>query len=121
MTERSSLLLSLVITLIAWGGLLLFTRFVAPSSLLAFVAFFVLLTIALSTTLTPIAYVLGRRLFAPRRYRMTPRHAIRLGALLTLVIILNLMLRALHSWNIFTCIVTLVTATVIEIVALARK
>jgi hypothetical protein len=121
MTERSSLLLSLIITLMSWGGLLLFTRFIPPSSFLAFVFFFAILAVALSTTLTPIIYVLGRRLFAPRLYRLTARHAMRQGILLTLVIVLNLLLRALHSWNVFTCIVTLVTAAVIEIVTLARK
>src|SRR5436305_14660321 len=121
MTERSSLFLSLIITLISWGGLLLFTRFIPPVSFLAFVAFFALLAVALSTTLSPIVYVLGRRLFARRLYRLTAGHAIRQGALLTLVILLNLMLRALHSWNVFTCIVTLVTATVVEIVSLAKK
>lgn len=121
MTERSSLLLSLVITLITWGSLLLFTYFIPPISLLAFVAFFALLAIGLSTTLTPITYMLGRRLFKSRLYRRTRRHGIRQGILLTLVILLNLILRALHSWNVFTCIVTLVIAVVVEVVALARK
>lgn len=121
MTERSSLWLWLIISLISWGGLSLFTRFIPPSSLLAFVFFFAILAVALSTTLTPIVYVLGRRLFAPRLYRSIRGDAIRQGILLTLVIVLNLMLRALHSWNFFTCMVTLVTAVVIEIVGLARK
>jgi hypothetical protein len=49
------------------------------------------------------------------------RQAIRESALLALVIILNLMLRALHSWNLAVAVVLLVAAIVVEVLALVRK
>lgn len=121
MTRRASLYTLLLMALVAWGGLLLFTRFVPPQSLLAFCAFFLLLAIALTGTFSPLAYVMGLRVFSVRRYRTTLRHAIRQGILLSLVIVLNLILRALHSWSIFAAIVIVVAAVVLEVLSLARK
>jgi hypothetical protein len=46
---------------------------------------------------------------------------VRQGILLSLCIVLNLILRALHSWNIITAIIIFVAAIVVEIVSLARK
>jgi hypothetical protein len=104
-----------------WGGLLLFTRFVPPHTVLAFVAFFVLMGAALTSTFAPIAYFVGLRFLSSRLYRATVRHALRQGALLSLCIVLNLVLLSLRSWNIFTAIVIFVVAIVIEVVSLARK
>ena len=65
---------------------------------MAFVAFFVLLAVALASTFAPVAYVIGLRFISSRLYRATMGHAVRQGVLLSLCIVLNLMLRALHSW-----------------------
>lgn len=111
----------MIVAPIAWGGLLLFTHFVPPQTTMAFVVFFLLLSVAQTCTLTPIAYVIGTRLLASRRYHTTVRHALRQSALLSLVIVLNLILRALHSWNIFMAIVIFVAAVVVEVLSLARK
>jgi hypothetical protein len=121
MTRRASIYTLLLMAFVAWGGLLLFTRFVPPQSLLAFCAFFLLLAIALTGTFSPLAYVVGLRVFSLRHYRATLRHAIRQGILLSLVIVLNLILRALHSWSIFAAIVIVVVAVVLEVLSLARK
>ena len=120
MSNRSSLYTLLLIAPLAWGGLLLFTRLVAPSTALAFFVFFLILGVALTSVFAPLAYFIGLSFFSAR-YHATIRHAIRQGALLTLVIILNLILRALHSWSIFMAVVTLVAAVIIEILSLARK
>jgi ABC-type maltose transport system permease subunit len=120
-TNRSSLSLTSVIALLAWAGLFTFTDFVPPHTLLAFVAFFLILYVALMGTFTPIAYALGRLLLIRRRYFVTLGYAFRQATLLTLVIVLNLILRALHSWNIFTGLVILAAAIITEILALARK
>lgn len=120
MTKRSSLSLIGIIALLAWASLLLFTGFVPPHTLLAFVAFFLILSVALVGTFTPITYTLGRLLLT-RRHLVTMRYALRQSTLLALVILLNLILRALHSWNIFTALVILAAAIIIEILALARK
>ena len=121
MTKRSSLSLFGIIALLAWAGLLTFTGFVAPRTPLAFVAFFLILCVALIGTFTPITYTLGQLFLLRRHYLVTLRYAFRQATLLALVILLNLVLRALHSWNIFTAFVILAAAVIIEILALARK
>jgi hypothetical protein len=120
-TNRSALFLIGVIALVAWAGVLLFTGFVPPHTLLAFVAFFLILSIALISTFTPITYNLGRLFLMRRRSLVTMRYAYRQATLLALVILFNLILRALHSWNIFTALIILAIAVIIEILALARK
>lgn len=89
--------------------------------MLAFVALFVLLGVALTSTFSPLAYFVTLRFLSSRLYRATVRHALRQGALLSLCIVLNLVLRALHSWNIFTAVVIFVAAVVVEVLSLARK
>ena len=123
MANRTSVSLytTRIIALFAWAGLLLFTRFVPPDSFSAYVLFFGILSVALICTLTPVAYAINGRLLATRLYHATMRHALRQAILLSLAIVLNLILRALHSWNIFMAIVILGAAVIIEILSLARK
>jgi hypothetical protein len=121
MTSRISLYTLLGVALLAWMGLLLFTHFVPPLTIPAFLAFFVILLVALTSTFTPVAFLIGRWILTGRHYRVTVRQSIRESALLALVVILNLILRALHSWNPAMAIVMLVAATVVEVLALARK
>ncbi|QBD80985.1 hypothetical protein EPA93_35460 [Ktedonosporobacter rubrisoli] len=120
-TNRSSPYMLLLIAPVAWAALLLFTRFIAPEGILAFALFFLILSVALTSTLAPVAYFTGSRIFSSQRYRATARHALRQGGLLTLIVVLNLILLALHSWSIFTAIVIVVAALVLEILSLARK
>jgi|SRR5579875_1620567 hypothetical protein len=121
MTSRIALYTLLGIALLAWIGLLLFTHFVPPLTMPAFLTFFVILLVALTSTFTPLAYLVGYWVLAGRNYRVTVRQSIRESALLALVIILNLILRALHSWNPAMAIVLLVAAIVVEVLALVRK
>lgn len=120
-TNRSAIYILVLLALLAWCALLLFTRFVSPTSIAAYVTFFVLLAVALTSTLSPLAYMIGLRFISSRLYRATMRHSLRQGALLSLWIVFNLLLRALHSWSIFTAIVSLGIVMVIEVLALARK
>jgi hypothetical protein len=121
LTNRATTYLLLVLALCMWAGIVIFTRYVPPQGMMAFAAFFVLLAVALASTFAPVAYVIGLRFISSRLYRATMRHAVRQGILLSLCIVLNLMLRALHSWNIITAIIIFAIAIVIEIVSLARK
>jgi hypothetical protein len=121
LSNRTALYILILLAPLVWGGLLLFTRFVPPHTTPAFIAFFILLGVALTSTFSPIAYFISLRFLSSRLYRATVRHAIRQGALLSLCIILNLILLSLRSWNIFTAIVIFVAAIIIEVVSLARK
>src|SRR5579872_6002788 len=100
-SKRTALYTMMVIAPLAWIGLLLFTRFVPPQTTLAFVTVFVLLYVALTSTLAPLAYVISLRFLSSRLYRATVRHSLRQGALLSLWIVFNLLLRALQSWSLF--------------------
>lgn len=101
----------------AWGALLLFTRYVPPRTVPAFVVFFLLLGMALVCTFSPLIYLVTRRILPGR----TVRHAIRQAGLISVWVVFNLLLRVLHSWNIFTAIVSFAIIVVIEILALGRK
>lgn len=120
-TRRGALLWMALTALLAWGALLAFTYFEPPNSVTKFVVVFVLLFVALACTLTPLAYLISLRFISSRLYRATLRHALRQGLLLALLIVFNLMLRALHSWSIFTAIVSLGIVAVIELLSMARK
>ena len=121
LSNRATLYILIILAPFLWGGLLLFTRYIPPQTVLAFIAFFALLSIAITSTFAPIAYFISLRFLSSRLYRTTVRHALRQGALLSLCIILNLILLSLHSWNIFATIIILAAAIVIEVVSLARK
>ena len=121
MTSRVSLYTLIALAPLSWGGLLLFTYYIPPLNTLSFVVVCFILLVALTSTFAPLAYVLGRRLLSARRYHVTMRSAIRQGVLLALVIILNLIFRALDSWNIFMAFVILAAAIIVEILFLARK
>jgi|SRR5579863_8027613 len=121
LTNRVTISLLFVVALFTWAGIVVFTRYVPPQGMKAFVAFFVLLEVALVSTFAPVAYVVGLRFISSRLYRATMRHALRQGILLSLCIVLNLILLALHSWNVITAIIIFVVAIIVEIVSLARK
>ena len=121
LTNRHALYLLIALAPFLWGGLLLFTRFIPPHTILAFIAFFVLIGIAITSTFAPIAYFISLRFLSSRLSRTTVRHALRQGALLSLCVILNLILLSLHSWNIFAAIIIFAAAIVIEVVSLAKK
>jgi hypothetical protein len=121
LSNRATLYILIILAPFLWGGLLLFTRYIPPQTVVAFIAFFVLLSIAITSTFAPIAYFISLRFLSSRLYRTTVRHALRQGALFSLCIILNLILLSLHSWNIFATIIILSAAIVIEVVSLARK
>src|SRR5579884_3577542 len=118
-SNRSTLLILSIIALVAWGGLRIFTYLVPPHTAIAFIIFYLILFPAVTCTFAIVAYIIGARLFSLRLYKLTLRHAIRQGALLSLVLIFNLVLLSLHSWYIFTSIVVLVAAVVVEVLSLA--
>ncbi len=121
MTNRIALNLLMVLAPLAWAALLVFTHFVPPQTVLAYATFFVLLGVALTSTLSPLAYFISLRFVSSRLYRATVRHALRQGALLSLWIVFNLLLRALHSWSLFVAIVSLGIILVVEVLSLGRK
>ena len=110
-----------LLALLAWGALLAFTYVEPPNSVTKFVVVFVLLFVALACTITPLAYLISLRFISSRLYRATLRHALRQGVLLALWIVFNLVLRALHSWSIFTAIVSLGIVAVVELLSMAKK
>ena len=120
-TRRGALYSMVLLALLAWGALLAFTHFEPPNSIVNFVVVFILLFVALASTLSPLAYVISLRFISSRLYRATLRHSLRQGILVALLIVFNLVLRALHSWSIFTAIVSMGIIAVIELLSLARK
>ncbi|GER87449.1 hypothetical protein KDW_16110 [Dictyobacter vulcani] len=121
MKRRSLFIIMYLIAPLAWGGLLLFTYQVSPSAPLPIVAFFLLLTIALLSLFFPLTYWLGQRLLFSRRYRATARQAFRQAVLLSFIVLANLILLSLHSWNLLTALIIVFAMVLVEVLSLARK
>jgi hypothetical protein len=121
MTNRTALNMLMVFAPLLWVALIVFTHFVPPQAVQAYIVFFLLLSVALTSTLSPLAYFISLRFVSSRLHRATMRHALRQGVLLSLWIVFNLLLRALHSWNLFIAIVSLGIIIVIEVLSLGRK
>ena len=121
MTNRTALNMLMLLAPLAWAALLVFTHFIPPQAVLAYVTFFILLDIALTSTLSPLAYCISLRFTSSRLHRATMRHALREGALVSIWVVFNLLLRALHSWSLFVAIVSLGIIIVIEVLSLGRK
>lgn len=120
-SARTPLITMPITALLAWGGLLLFTRYIAPAGALDFLIFFVLLGLALLCTLAPLLYLVTRAILARRLYRPTMIQVIREAGLISAWVIFNLLLRVLHSWSMFTAIVSFGIIVVTEILALSWK
>src|SRR5437660_3660110 len=101
MTNRTALNMLIVLAPLAWAALLIFTHFVPPQAVLAYITFFVLLDVALTSTLSPLAYFISLRFISSRLHRATMRHALREGALVSLWVVFYLLLRSLNCWCIF--------------------
>ena len=121
MTNRTSLNMLMVLAPLVWVALLIFTYFVSPQSVQAYVTFFVLLGVALTSTLSSLAYFISRRFVSSRLHRASMRHALREGALVSLWVVFNLLFRVLHSWSLIVAIVSLVIIIVVEVLFLGRK
>jgi len=121
LSKRAALTIIVLLAICAWGGLLFYTRYVPPQEWPSYLAFFAILGVALTCSFAFFAYVISRFFFSSRFYKATVPTSLRQGVLLALVIIFNLVLRALNSWNIVTAIVILVAAIVVEVILLGRK
>lgn len=118
---RTLLIITPIVALFAWAGLLIFTRYVPPASIPAFVVVFVLLELALFCTFVPLTYLVTRGVLAKRIARPTIRHALRQSLLFSIFIEFNLLLRVLHSWGLFTALVSFIIIVVVEFLALSGK
>src|SRR5579875_441508 len=118
--SRILLLVLSILALCAWGGLLIFTRYVPPRGLSIFILFFVLLGLALICTLTPLIYLVTRVILIRHSYRPILIQTLRQATLLSTWVGFNLLLRLLSSWSIFTAIVSFGIIVVIEILVLGR-
>jgi hypothetical protein len=120
-SARTLLIIMPITALLAWGGLLLFTRYIPPQSAPALLAFFVLLSLALFCTLTLLIYPITRVIQAGRSKRPELGQAMRQSGLISIWIIFNLLLRVLASWSLFTAIVSFGIIMVIEILAMVGR
>lgn len=118
---RGSLILLAIGTLCAWGGLLLFTYYVQPQSAPAIVFVFCLLSLALFCTCALLIYAISWVVLATRARRPALAQALRESGLTTAWLIFNLLLSTLHSWSIFTTLVSLGIIVVIELLVLGRN
>lgn len=107
--------------LLAWGGLLLFTYLVPPRGVPMIAGAFLLLTLALISTFTPLIYLL--RLVLPQKslVRSPLKEAMREAALFSLWAVFNLLLLVLRSWNILALLTSFGIIIVLELLLLGER
>lgn len=120
LSARALLITMSIVMLLAWAGLLLFTRYVPPRGMPAIAAVFLLLSVALFCTFVPLIYLITRAIFAARSRRPRLSQAAREGGLIAAWLVFNLLLRVLQSWSIFTALVSFGIIVVVEILVLGR-
>lgn len=122
MATRHPILALALLALAAWLSLLLFGKFVRPAGVLAPALFLLLLFIALTASLTPVAQLVVVTLVRSKwYYQHRWQHALRQGALVALAIVANLVLLALGAWFWADVLLIVVVVVLIELISLARK
>ena len=118
LSRRGLLGILSLVALGAWGGLLLFTYFVQPKGVPALIGVFIILSAALLCTCTLLIYFISWAVLATRSQRPSMTQVLREGGLTTAWLIFNLLLSTLHSWSMFTTIVSFGIIVVIELLVL---
>ncbi|HEY7127729.1 MAG TPA: hypothetical protein VH540_27620 [Ktedonobacterales bacterium] len=122
MVIRHPLWVFLTVATLAWVSLGIVGKLVQPQGILAPTIFLLILFFALTTSLTPLAQVIGARLVRSKWYQQQSlRHALRQGTLLATAIIVNLVLLLLHAWFWADVVLLVLAIILIELIALARK
>ncbi len=104
----------------AGGGLLLFTRFVAPGPAWALLIVFLLLGLVLTGICAPLVYLCRWLIPRLRRSGLITNHSLRESAILSIYILFNLLMHLLQSWNPAIALVSLGIAIIIEVLILGR-
>lgn len=120
LSRRGLISIIALVALCMWGALFIFTYFIRPQSLLAIIVVFILLSVALLCTCTLLIYLILWIVLSSRARRPSLTQALREGGLIAAWLIFNLLLSTLHSWSIFTTIVSFGIIVVIELLVLGR-
>jgi 4-amino-4-deoxy-L-arabinose transferase-like glycosyltransferase len=102
--------------LVGWTvwGVVVFT--LSPSKLLTYLAFFIPLAVAVTSTATLVAYGLEHR----RTHFASLTTAGRRGVLVGAVVVINLAFLAAHRWTVLLPAITIVAAIAIDLIAVRR-
>jgi hypothetical protein len=122
MAIRHPIRVFLTVATLAWVSLGIFGKLVQPQGILAPTIFLLILFLALATSLTLVAQVIGARLVRSKWYQQQSlRHALRQGTLLAAAITVNLVLLLLRAWFWADVVLLVLAIILIELIALARK
>jgi hypothetical protein len=104
-----------IVALLALAGLLLFTRFVPPTSVQSLVFVLLLLILTLLGLLAPLLYGIRKLLPLTRQDTFNANHSLREALILSIYIVFNALLRVLHSWSLFSALISTAIVVVLEI------
>jgi hypothetical protein len=122
MALRHPVIILLVLAALAWASLSIFGKLVQPQGILAPTIFLLLLFLALVSSLTPLAQVIGVHLIHSKWYQQRSlRHALRQGTLVAAAIIANLVLLLLRAWLLADLLLIVLAIVLVELITLARK
>ncbi|SRR5258707_7895327 len=119
-SRRTLLMIIAASALGAWGGLLLFTYYVRPTGMPAILVVFILLALALPSTCVLLTYLVLWIVLTRRGQRPRWLQVLRESGLISAWLLFNLALSALHSWSLFTAIVSFGIIVVVELLVLGQ-
>lgn len=113
--------LSSILSVLSWVGLAYVVYTTDPASVLNRLAFLVLLSMGLLTTLSPVAHYLHFRFTAAKSYRSDVRRSFREGGLAALFLALCAWLRMGQALNWINALLLLSALALIEVFILVRS
>ena len=120
MHNRSILVVSGILAVVLWGGLLLFMNAYPPDTF-GQALFLILWSLAVLTTATPISYLANTRWGKPHGPKGDMARALRQGTLLAMLAVLLMALRLLRMLNVLTAAILFAIVGVIELLFYLRQ
>lgn len=121
MSNLAKLRLLLALALLTWAGLALIVTQASPDNALSRILFFVLLYLALSSSLTLVAYFLSFRLFASKAYRGNLLRSLQQGALWAAFFVAAAAMQVARTLSLLTGAILLAFFGLAGAIALTRK
>jgi hypothetical protein len=119
MHNRTIMIISTVLAVLLWAGLLLLMNAYAPDAL-SQAAFLLLWSLAALTTATPLSYLFHSRWGKPHGPKGDMARALRQGTLVAMLAVLLMALRFLRMLNLLTAAILCAIVAMVELIFYLR-
>jgi len=113
-SNKAVMIVVAIASILLWAGLIYLMN-IRPPDMFNRIVFFAICTLALATTLVPLAYALNAKLAKTQGYRGDMNRALRQGALICFIAVLIFGLYMLGMLNWFVAILLCLVVVLIEV------